>query len=117
MYPQINLKLIFSNKLTIISFFKQKETLQNDICFSVIYKFTFECNAQYIGSTTRQLRCLAVQHMGISVRNQLPPGSEKKSVILEHSKQHIHWVSYDNFKIITKTSNTTLKTTRGTLHT
>ena len=34
---------------------------------------------------------------------------EIKSSILEHSKQHNHRISFDNLKIITKTSDTDLK--------
>ena len=109
MYPQINLKIVFSNKLTISSFFKHKESLQSDMCSSVIYKFTCACNAQYIGSTARQLRCRISEHMGISVRTQLPLNSQITSSILEHSKQHFHQITYDNFKIITKTNNSDLR--------
>ena len=42
--------------------------------------------------------------MEISVRSQLPLSSEIKLAFLEHTCTHR--VSYDNFKIITKTTNT-----------
>ena len=55
MYPQTKLKLVFTYKLIIGSFFKHKDSLQDDMCSLVLCKFTFAFNAQYIGSTARQL--------------------------------------------------------------
>ena len=64
-YPQINLKLIFTNKLSVGSLFKYKENLPTPLCSGVIYNYQCAlCNECYTGSTTRQLQCRIAEHMG-----------------------------------------------------
>ena len=100
-YPQINLKMVFVNRFTIGSFFKHKERLPSDVCSGVVYKFTCdECNSLYIGSTNRQLRVRASEHMSLSCRTGMPLTSPNYSAVLDHSMKKGHRINISNFKII-----------------
>ena len=105
-YPQIDLKLIFTNKLSIGSLFKFKESLPTSLCSGVIYTYKCAlCNECYTGSTTRQLQCRIAEHMGRSVRTNRPLSKHPVSAIYDHSFKFGHAISNDNFKIVDRHSN------------
>ena len=85
MYTKINLKLSFSNKLIIGTFFNIKRP----------YKMTWPPMSR---SRVSRYFC----------ENSTTSKFWKKSSFLEQSKQYIHRISFDNFNIITKTNNTDL---------
>ena len=63
LFPQLNIKFICTNSLSIQSFFKHKERLPDPLCSSIIYKFQcLSCNAQYLGSSRRQFLVRVGEH-------------------------------------------------------
>ena len=105
-YPQIDLKLIFTNKLSVGSLFKYKESLPTLLCSGVIYTYQCAlCNECYTGSTTRQLQCRIAEHMGRSVRTGKPLSKNPVSAIYNHSFNSGHAISKDNFKVIDRHNN------------
>ena len=104
-FPQINLKLVFTNSNSIFSFFRHKEKLDSSLCSGVIYLYEcLNCQVQYIGSTTRQLSVRATEHMGISPRTKRPLSSPPFSSIREHSYNASHPISINSFSIINQSS-------------
>ena len=104
-FPQINLKLVFTNSNSIFSFFRHKEKLDSSLCSGVIYLYEcLNCQVQYIGSTTRQLFVRATEHMGISPRTKRPLSSPPFSSIREHSYNASHPISINSFSIINQSS-------------
>ena len=100
-YPQIELKLIFTNKFSVGSLFRFKERLPTPLCSGIIYTYQCAlCNECYTGSTTRQLQCRIAEHMGRSVRTNRPLSKKPISSIYDHSFETGHPISKDNFKII-----------------
>ena len=105
-YPQIDLKLIFTNKLSVGSLFKYKESLPASLRSGVIYSYQCAlCNECYTGSTTRQLQCRIAEHMGRSVRTGRHLSKSPISAIYDHSFKSGHAISKDNFKIIDRHDN------------
>ena len=105
-YPHIDLKLIFTNKLSVGSLFRYKESLPAPLCSGVIYTYKCAlCNECYTGSTSRQLQCRIAEHMGRSVRTNLPLSKNPISAIYDHSFKSGHSISKENFKIIDRHSN------------
>ena len=96
-YPQLDVKLIFTNKLSIGSLFKFKEYLPVSLCSGVVYAYKCAlCNECYTGSTTRQLQCRIAEHMGRSVRTNRPL-KNPISAIYDHSFKTGHSISKDDF--------------------
>ena len=109
LFPQLNIKFICTNSLSIQSFFKHKERLPDPLCSSIIYKFQcLSCNAQYLGSSRRQFLVRVGEHRGISVRSNLPFQSPPFSAIREHSQSTGHPLLQNNFKIIATTKRSDL---------
>ena len=105
-YPQLDVKLIFSNKLSIGSLFRFKENLPTPLCSGVIYSYQCSlCNECYTGSTTRQLQCRTAEHMGKSVRTNRPLSNKPLSAIYDHAFQSGHAILKENFKIVDRHSN------------
>ena len=105
-YPQIELKLIFTNKLSVGSFFRYKESLPAPLCSSVIYTYQCAlCNECYTGSTIRQLQCRIAEHMGRSVRTNRPLTKNPISSIYDHAFKSGHAINTENFKIIDRHNN------------
>ena len=105
-YPQIDLKLVFTNKLSVGSLFKYKESLPTPLCSGVVYTYKCAlCNKCYTGSTTRQLQCRIAEHMGRLVRTDRPLNKNPVSAIYDHAFTSGHNISKNNFKIIDRNSN------------
>ena len=67
--PGCSFKIVLSNRHTIGSYFKYKDTLPLMSRSSVIYKYVCSvCGAQYIGSSTRTLNIRSAEHKGVSYR-------------------------------------------------
>ena len=105
-YPHVDLRLIFTNKFSVGSLFKFKESLPTSLCSGVIYTYKCTlCNECYTGSTTRQLQCRIAEHMGRSVRTNRHLKGNPVSAIYDHAFKHGHAISKDNFKIIDRHNN------------
>ena len=109
--PQIELNLIFTNSFSIASIFKHKEKLIESLCSCVVYEYRCVlCNKHYIGSTSRQLPCRISEHMGISVRTNLPLSTTPNSAICNHESETGHRVQKSSFKIISFSNKLSLRT-------
>ena len=101
-FPTLNIKLIFTNKFTISSFFRFKDSLPPMSRSSVVYKYGCPlCGDQYVGSTSRTLFVRASEHGGRSHRTGALLTCPPHSAIRVHCEQAcLSPVSYDNFKIL-----------------
>ena len=102
-FPQFDIKIVLSNKITIGSLFPVKEQLPKFMCSNVIYRYKCEsegCESSYVGSTVRALHDRVCEHMAISNRTGQNLSSPKYSSIREHSKKCSHPVQNDSFQII-----------------
>ena len=106
-YPFMQPKLVFTNPLTIGSFFKFKDALPHLLKSGVIYKFNCpRCNhGTYVGSTKRMLKLRIDEHKGVSYRTNLPLSQPSKSAIRTHCFKCRHKIQHDNFKIISSAKN------------
>ena len=104
-FPQLQIRLISSNKNSLGDFFKHKERLPPYLCSGVVYKFECEsCKALYIGSTSRQLKCRVFEHLGTSVRSGNLLASPPFSSVREHKLQSNHPIHAENFSILSRTN-------------
>ena len=99
-YPQINIRIILSNKSTIGSMFPVKDKLPLALRSNVIYEYKCEdCGSSYVGSTTRCLHERICEHMAVSflTGNRVQP---KASSIRAHCTKESHPIQRSSFRII-----------------
>ena len=102
-FPQMDIKIVLSNKQTIGSLFPVKEQLCKSLCSNVIYLYKCQsetCEASYVGSTIRTLHDRVSEHKGISNRTERPLSDPKASSIRDHSISCKHPIENDSFRII-----------------
>ena len=105
MYIQINyiqLKLVFSNGYTIGSFFRQKLQVPTSLLSNVVYSYKCnQCNATYIGETSRHVYSRYCEHLGVSPCTFKPVSSSLKRSIRDHSElKKNHGMSISDFKVL-----------------
>lgn len=100
-FPQLDLRMIFKNELSIGSLFKHKERLESSLCSNIVYEYKCTlCNERYIGSTARQYGCRISEHRGVSVRTSFPLSRKPISAIYDHSFTKGHPILTESFKIL-----------------
>ena len=101
-YPQLDLKVILSNKFTIGSLFTFKDRLPITLRSSVIYKYSCAhcASGTYIGLTTRALHMRIAEHRGRSFRTGKVPRNPIPSAIRDHSLRCSKQISDSEFRII-----------------
>ena len=105
-YPQLDLRLIFTNNFTIGSLFRHKEATPTHLCSSIVYKFICErCNSSYVGSTIRHLKTRVDEHRGVSSRTGQMLGRPVHSEIRNHCHSNNHPFNISHFSIIDKSIN------------
>ena len=105
-YPQIKFTFVFTNTNTIGNFLKQRVNRSTDLVSNVVYLFTCpDCQARYVGSTTRWLRDRVLEHKGLSTRTRRQLANPSFSSIREHSREHSHPFSTTDFSILTSHSS------------
>ena len=115
-YPHIDLKIVFTNKFSIGSLFKFKESLPISLCSGIIYTYKCAlCNECYTGSTTRQLQCRIAEHMERSVRTNRPLSKNPVSAIYDHAFESGHAISNVGFKVVDR-HNESQQCVRITVH-
>ena len=78
-------RIILVNKFTISSFFKYKDTLPLMSRSSVIYKYVCsQCEAEYVGVTSRALHMRVAEHRGRSFRTNNILANPSHSSIRAH---------------------------------
>ena len=104
-YPQLDIKYIFTNKLTIGSLFPFKDKVPPHLQSFVIYEYCCSCSATYVGKTTCNLGKRIAEHRGLSERTNKERGVKQHSAIRDHAEEHGHEIDPAAFKIIS-TGNT-----------
>ena len=108
-YPQIDLKVIFVNSNSVGNFFKFKDRVPTSLQSNLVYRYTCpQCNACYVGETSRHLRTRIAEHRGLSSRT-LRPVVNTNSRIFDHYLKTGHDVCENSFEKVV-TSDFHLKT-------
>ena len=99
-FPQVNLRLIFTNKNTIARMLPFKDILPSDVRSNIVYKYTCGiCNSAYIGETTRHYKTRIAEHRGVSPRTGRPMATVNSN-IYKHFLDSTHVVKKENFEIL-----------------
>ena len=73
---------------------------------NVVYKFTCrQCNATYVGETSRHLQTRIAEHRGLSARTGHPVSYPVNSHIRDHCIENNHDLGTGDFEILCKTDN------------
>ena len=102
-YPQLNVKIIFKNQFSVSSFFNFKDKVSTLVQSNLVYQYSCgQCDATYIGETSRHLKTRIAEHKGLSNRTGNPLLNPPHSSIRDHALNSGHEIPTDNFKIIFK---------------
>ena len=110
-FPDNSRNIILVNRFTIVSLFRNKDTLNKCMRSAVVYKYVRPpCGAQYVGSTIRSLATRAAEHAGISVRSGVSLSQPSQS----HIRDHIltcggPQIALNHFEIIGTCNNNSLE--------
>ena len=100
-YPQLDVKIIFKNKFSVSSFFNFKDKVPTLVQSDLVYEYSCgQCDARYIGETSRHLKTRLAEHKGLSNRTGKPLLNPPHSSIRDHALSTGHDISSDNFKVI-----------------
>ena len=105
--PSIKLTFILTNKRTIGSLFKFKDSLPKVSRSCVVYKYVCsQCRAMYVGSTIRTLHTRMSEHLGVSPRTGQHLSQPPQSSIRNHCEQSCQCApNFSNFSILDSVSN------------
>ena len=105
-YPQISLKIIFTNNFSIGGLFPHKDKVKAPLTSDVVYKYTCsQCNATYVGETTRHLCTHICEHRGLSNRTGRLLSKNPNSNIFKHYLDTGHDIEPSQFNIIHRCSD------------
>ena len=100
-YPQVELKIIFENNYSVGSFFRYKDFVPNSVRSNIVYQYKCaQCDATYIGETTRHFSTRVAEHRGISSRTGRPLMNSPNSNIFSHYLSSGHEIQSSDFKIL-----------------
>ena len=115
-YPQINLKIIFSNSFSIESLLKFKDQIPVDLLSNIVYLFKCsQCEASYVGETTRFLHTRVADHKGISSRTARPLTQPSNSRIRNHAEETNHELVFKNFSVVGRCNEYDTKITESVI--
>ena len=105
-FPDTKFHFVFTNTLSIGSFFKFKDMVPPDLSSNIIYEFSCPgCKARYIGETKRNLKYRIAEHKGKSVRTNRLLANPPFSSIRQHAHTLDHPFTSDDFNVIQKPRN------------
>ena len=107
-YPQIDFRFVFTNAFSLRRLFPFKDRIPNVLKSNVIYEYSCsDCEARYIGQTTRCFYSRICEHRGISDRFKRPTrlASPPFSSIRQHKEQKDHQIYNNSFKLIDQASD------------
>ena len=100
-YPHISLKVIFTNKMSVGSFFKYKDQVPSLLLSNIVYQYKCrQCDSTYVGESIRHFATRIAEHKGVSVRTGLRLKNPGHSNIREHCVDSQHAFSDENFKVL-----------------
>ena len=105
-YPQIKLKLIFSNNLSIESMLRVKEQIPVDLLSNIVN--FFKCSqweAIYVEETTRHLHTRVADQKGVSSRTNTPLSHPPNSTIRDHAEETNHELVFNDFRVPSRYEN------------
>ena len=95
LYKFVDLKVIFTNSNSLQSFFRYKDQPSASDSSKVVYKATcWDCDAAYIGMTTRRLRKRNAEHFAAL------SSSTSYSAIADHTTNLGHRIRWDHFEVL-----------------
>ena len=101
-FPHLDIRFVFR----ISSFFPFKDKVPKFLRSGVVYSFKCRCcSASYVGQSTRHLHTRISEHLGISPITGKPSSSPAMSSIFSHINSSGHSASFDDFKIISSSSD------------
>ena len=108
-FYHINFTIVMSNKFTIGSFFRSKDSLGVGMRSNVVYKYSCSpsCGSQYVGCTSRNLRMRISEHMGRSFRTGEMLLRPSHSSIRAHCESTGELVLKENFTVLGGAENFT----------
>ena len=105
-FPHLDIRFVFRSSTRISSFFPFKDKVPKFLRSGVVYSFKCRCcSASYVGQTTRHLHTRISEHLGISPITGKPSSSPAMSSIFSHINSSGHSASFDDFKIISSSSD------------
>ena len=98
--PDVQFRFIFTNRNTLGSLFKTKDSIPNLLCSKVVYCFCCRnCKLRYLGSTFRNLKIRISEHKGVSYRTNTQITNPSFSKIREHTLNCNHTINEQDFSI------------------
>ena len=103
-----NLKVVFTSRVRVKSFFTFKDKLPKMLLSGLVYKYKCDgCNVTYDVKTKRHFKVRICEHLGIShlTEKKAKIGNQKLTAIQEHLLCCNYSLSFEDFSILTKESN------------
>ena len=98
--PSVQFRFFFTNRNTIGSLFKFKDSIPTTLCSKIVYCFSCpDCKSRYIGSTFRNLKIHISEHSGVSYRTNAQITHPSYSRIREHAGSCKHAINEQDFSI------------------
>ena len=111
-YKTVKLKVVFETANDIGKCFPFKESLPKHMQSHVVYHLKcLDCDADYIGKTSRQIERRFEEHKSGSKNEDTYDSS-----CFEHEKKYNHTIDYDNFKILDKATTDQMVLIKEMLH-
>ena len=105
-FPHLGIRFVFRSSRRISSFFPFKDKVPKYLRSSVVYLFKCRCcSASYVGQTTRHLHTRISEHLGISPITGKHSTNPAMSSILSHINASGHPASFDDFQILSSSSD------------
>jgi Uri superfamily endonuclease len=104
--PFCKLKIVFTSKLRLSSFFNFKDKMPKALLSKIVYKFSCgSCNASYYGKTFRHFKTRASEHAGISHLTGKSVKNNNSTAIKDHMLECDHVVTFQDFSAISTAKN------------
>ena len=100
-FPHVTVRFIFQSGRSLSDFFSFKDRIPKLMRSRIIYKYSCQyCRALYFGQMSRHFHTRISEHMGISPLTGKKLATNSYSSVLAHSRQSLHYISPDDFTII-----------------
>ena len=115
-YPQIDLRCIFQNNNSVGSHFNFKDQISTTMKSNIVYQYScLQCNATYVGETSRHFYTRISEHKGISPRTNRPYSKSPNSNIYKHFLDTNHEIDSKSFQIIFSVNDSSIKIAESVL--
>ena len=95
------MKIIFENNYSVGSFFRYKDLMPDSVRSNIVYQYKCaQCDATYIGETTRHFSTRVAEHRGVSSRTGRLLLNSPNSNIYSHYLSSGHDIQPSDFEIL-----------------